>query len=346
MTKPTQQQAFDDLLAKFEPEIAAAFRTAIADIRSRANLAKVIEALSTGDMPGALDALYIEEPAFAAVVEAIRASYTAGGNAGVATMQRIDDRDGRAVVIRFDGRNARAEAWLTGHSSDLVTQIVSDQRNAIRTALNEGMVRGAHPRTVALDVVGRIDRATGRRQGGVIGLTSQQEEYSRTAAQELASGDTAAMRNYLTRARRDKRFDRSVTKAIREGAKIPADTAGKAVTGYRNRLLQLRGEMIGRTEALTSLRAAKHESYLQAVGRGSVTARSIRRTWRDAGDLRVRHTHVGLNGETVGLTEAFKSPSGALLLFPGDTSLGASASEVIGCRCDVDYRIDFLANLD
>ena len=49
-----------------------------------------------------------------------------------------------------------------------------------------------------------------------------------------------------------------------------------------------------------------------------------------------------MNGQVVqGLDTPFVSPSGAMLRYPGDTSMGAGADEVAGCRCDDDLRIDF-----
>jgi hypothetical protein len=47
----------------------------------------------------------------------------------------------------------------------------------------------------------------------------------------------------------------------------------------------------------------------------------------------------------VGLKEPFTSPTGARLMYPGDTSLGAGPAETIQCRCTVSVRIDFLANI-
>ncbi|MBN5145921.1 terminase small subunit [Stenotrophomonas maltophilia] len=45
------------------------------------------------------------------------------------------------------------------------------------------------------------------------------------------------------------------------------------------------------------------------------------------------------------LTEPFQTPSGALMRFPGDTSLGACPEETIGCRCMKKYRVNMAAEV-
>lgn len=336
--QPTQRQLYDELLTRYGREIADAFMAAISDLATAADLQRLIAAVQAGNLDAAIAALNIEAAAYGPVLETIRGGYVASGTLATGYFPA-------RVVVRFDVRNPRAERWLVEESSRLVREIMDDQRVAVRQALAAGMERGENPRTTALDIVGRIDRATGKREGGILGLTSTQEEWARTARTELASGDPALLKNYLDRKRRDKRFDRAVQKAIETGEPVPAETVGRAARQYRNRLLALRGETIGRAESLTALRAAKHEAYLQAVERGEIAEADVRRIWRDSSDLRVRHTHRRLDGDSVGLRQAFVSPSGARLMFPGDRSLGAPASETINCRCDVDYRIDFLANV-
>ena len=343
--KPSQSQVFDDLLSRYEQSIADAFRAAIDDLRSAADLQRVIAALQANDIEAAITALHLDPAAFNALQDAVAGSYTAGGQAAVASMPAFTSVTGAAMVIRFDARNLRAERWLRDHSAELVTRIVEDQRVAVRQALISGMARGANPRNVALDIVGRLNRATGRREGGIIGLTSPQERLVEAARTELASTDPALLRNYLDRARRDRRFDRSIQKAINDGTPIPADVQARAVQQYENRLLALRGETVGRTEALTSLHAAQQEAYDQAIERGAVSASQVRTVWRSAGDGLVRHTHRVLNGESVAHGEPFVSPSGARLRFPGDRALGAPAAEVANCRCHTEKRVDFLANL-
>lgn len=341
-TPSAQQQLFEKLLDRFGPEIAAAFQEAVEDLRTAAEIQRLATAIEAKNLMAAMEALHLDAAAYGPLQDALQRAFTEGGQLGVGSIPARSP-EGAALIVRFNARNLEAEAWLRNHSSELVTRIMEDQRTAVRTALEDGMRRGVNPRSVALDIVGRVNRATGKREGGVLGLSAPQERAVARAADELASGDPEALKNYLTRARRDKRFDRTVQKAIRDETPVPAETVTKALTAYQRRLLQLRGEMIGRTEAMTALHAAQHEALKQAVASGQIQAAQVRRTWRSAGDLRVRHTHAALDGDTVGLEERFRSPSGARLLFPGDPT--APAAEIIGCRCAVSVRVDWLANL-
>lgn len=340
----SQKQAYADLLARYGKEIADAFLTAIDDITSAAELQRLTAAIEAGQIEEALEALHIDPAAYNDMLDAIQRSYNETGRIATGALPKRGP-DGTVLTFRFDGRNPVAERWLKDHSSRLVTRIVADQRDAVRSALNAGMQAGENPRSTALRIVGRIDRATGKRAGGLLGLSVPQEGYVRSARAELASGDPRALQAYLGRSRRDKRYDRTILKAINDGTSVPADTIRKATASYSNRLLKLRGDTIGRTEALTSLNAAQYESARQAVEGGKVTASQVRRVWRSASDGRVRDSHARLNAETVGLEEAFVSPTGARMRYPGDTSLGAGAAEIINCRCVVETRVDFFANL-
>jgi hypothetical protein len=338
--KPTQQQLLDELLSRYETAIADAFRAAVADLKSAADIQRLITALKINDLAGALEALHLDVVAYNQMLGEIQAAYGEGGRVAAESLPPIISPEGLRLVVRFDGRNPRAEAWLRLHSSELITNVVNDQRTAVRNALVAGMERSEHPTKLAQTIVGEINRATGKREGGILGLSVPQERYLATARGELASADKDGLRNYLTRARRDKRFDRTVEKALRDGTPVSPEVAAKAVDGYGRRLLKLRGDTIGRNEALTALNAANYENTLQLVEKGTIAESQVRRVWRAAHDLRTRRTHAVLDGKAVGLKDPFLSPSGARMLFPGDTSLGASPGETINCRCACTTKLD------
>lgn len=339
----TPRQRLESLVAEYEPRMQAAFLEAVDDIRSRAEIGRIIERLERRDIEGALRAVHLDPAAFRSLDNAISAAFNGGGAATTRGLPLLREPGGGQLVIRFDARNLRAEQWLRDHSSRLITGIVDDQRSAIRQALTAGMEAGKNPRSTALDVVGRINRVTGRREGGIIGLTARQEQFSRNYMSELLSGDPARMRNALDRARRDKRFDRTVLKAIREGRPVDAETASRMVARYHDRLLMLRGETIARTETMAALNESQMEAMRQAV-EGGVDASTIVKVWRSASDNRVRHTHQAMHGQEVGLEGRFQSPSGALLMYPGDPA--APVDEIVNCRCWMETKIDFLAGLE
>ncbi|WP_437408618.1 DUF2213 domain-containing protein [Sinorhizobium meliloti] len=221
-------------------------------------------------------------------------------------------------------------------------RITEDTKQMARERIEAGYAKGQGPNTIALDIAGRVNRVTGRREGGLLGMTSQLARTVENARAALLSGDVEGMKHYLTLTRRDKRFDRQIAKAIREGKPLPADAVQKITGRLADRYVQLRAQTIARTETQSSVHAAKHEAYQQGLDRAGRDASMVTRRWRSVGDGRVRHTHQVLNAEEVtGMDLPFQSPSGAMMRFPGDTSLGAGAAEIIGCRCHVEYNFDF-----
>lgn len=339
----TNRSIFEQLLDKYDQTLAEAFFQGIEAIKSQITLRVVVERLEKGDISGAVAAMHLEPEAFSALELALAEAYNSGGISFVDNLPRLKDTDGNRVIFRFGVRNPEGEAFLRDHSAQLVTRIVEDQRIGIRQALTEGLEAGRNPRSTALDVIGRINRVTGRREGGIIGLTAPQERFVSSARAELLSGDTALLRNYLTRQRRDKRFDRTVMAAIHEGKPIPAEMLTRIVGRYSDRLLELRGEMLARTETMTALGTARENAMRQQIDNGKVAVQDVQKIWRSAGDGRVRHTHRVLNGNAVGIDDTFQSVSGARLRYPGDPQ--APTNEIVGCRCHLEYKIDFFASV-
>lgn len=323
-------------LDRLEPDIAQAFRQAVEEITNAARLDALASALEMGDLDRAVRAAGLTDARWVALTEGIRRAYLEGGR------MLASDAPAR-VGFAFDLNNPRAEAWLRGNSSRLVTRINDDQREAIRIALEAATNRGQGPRRTALDIVGRINRATGRREGGIVGLTSNQARAVENARDELLSGNPSRMNGYFARERRDRRFDRIVQRAIDEGRPVAAADVQRITARYSDRLLELRGSVIARTEALQGFNAAQDEALRQAVDQGLIREQNIVRIWNTASDARVRDTHDGMNGQRVALGEPFQTDDGQRLMYPGDSSLGASAANIIQCRCNVRQEVDWLA---
>lgn len=344
--RPTARRQLQALAARLEPGLREAFLRAVADLTSEVEIALVVERLEQYDIEGALRALHIDGAAFLAFEQGLVSAYITAGRETVEALPRLTQPQGGRVVMRFDGRSPGAERFALQVAGSNVTgpgitgRILDDTRTGLRQFMSQGLLDGRNPRAVALDIAGRINRVTGRREGGIIGLASNQMDWVRDARLHLSSGDPALMRRYLQLGKRDKSLDRYVRRAIESGRPLPVDVTNRAISRLSDNYLLSRGEAIARTEMMTALSEAQREAYTQAIETGAVERQNIRKIWRASDGPNRRDNHWEMNGESVGFDEPF--PNG--LMYPHDPN--GSAEEVINCRCSMDYRIDFLANIE
>ena len=319
-----------DKLDSLEPAVKAAFLDAVAQIRSSITLSRLEAAIDAGDAAEAVRLAGLRSEAqWAKITESTRNAFIEGGIF-------FAEQAPASIPFAFNITNPRAQEWLRNRSSEFVTEIVADQRDAIQAALNAGTAGGDNPRRQSLNIVGRFNRRLQRRDGGIVGITSQQARFVENARDELLRGDTA----YLQRKRRDKRFDSLLIRAADEGRGLSRADADRIAARYSDRLLQLRGENISRTEVLGAFNSGNRESLKQAAEQGLVNPDNIQRVWRDASDGRVRDSHVSVDGTVVGMDEPF-IVGGAPLMFPGDPS--GPAAEIINCRCVARNVVDWIA---
>jgi hypothetical protein len=343
------------LARRLEPAIRRAFEQAVAGVRSQVQLDLLAELLRAGQVDAVLDALGFDAERFSPVAESVRQAFVAGGDAGLKELPTLSLRqqvrggynpstDTPLLRFGFDMRNQGVENWLQQNSSRLITGVVEDQRVLVRQLLTRGMAAGINPRQTALELVGRVGE-TGRRSGGVVGLTAQQSQFVANVRQQLASGDPGQMAAYFDRQRRDKRLDGIVKRAIAAGKPVSQADIDKIAGRYSDRLLALRGEMIARTESLTAMNAGRDEAYRQQIEAARLAPENVTCGWSDTGDDRTRNSHRAMNGQKRRFGEPFQTPSGALLRFPGDTALGAGPEETIGCRCTKTYQVNMAAEV-
>ena len=108
------------------------------------------------------------------------------------------------------------------------------------------------------------------------------------------------------------------------------DQIASAVEGlYLTSIIPYRSEVIARTEIV---RASNYGSHMGA----KKTGLKLNKEWIATPGARTRPAHAAANGQTVGIDDPF-IVDGDKLMYPGDTSLGAKASNVIQCRCASGY---------
>lgn len=330
------RKQLDAIQAQQQRIMLQTFNAIIADIRDQVVLSEVVRALEVGDVDAVIRLLGIDAPTWAPMEDAIRTAYREGGVTGASQLGRVPVAAG-TVAARFDMRAPAAERWIASHSSQLITEIVTEQREVVRAVLTEGLAAGRAPRSTALEIIGRVDPVTNRRTGGVIGLTRNQQGWISNARRELSELDPA----YFGRALRDKRLDGMVRRAIESGNPLSADEIDRAITRMQDKALKYRGDVIARTESINALREGQAQAIAQAVESSEIDVRDASKVWDASGDAKTRETHALADGQRVPVDQPF-IVGGYQLMHPGDSSMGAPASETIQCRCRASYQIDYL----
>lgn len=105
----------------------------------------------------------------------------------------------------------------------------------------------------------------------------------------------------------------------------------------------IRADRIAATETVFASNAGSYYSAQQTGNRYGIT-KDLTKSWLTAGDERVRSSHKDASGQTVPMDAPFQL-SGGQLMFPGDSSLGADADEIILCRCTQSYNTDKVGGL-
>ncbi|MAK38204.1 MAG: hypothetical protein CMC15_18740 [Flavobacteriaceae bacterium] len=333
----------EQLRALLIPEVQRMFLQAMDGVVDRAMLDEMIAAIEANDAERLFRATGFTPAVLNQVIDVVERAYKESAEMTVDGWPKRIATPFGPVVFRFDIRNTRVEQDLRNSSSRLISNITQEIRDNVRETLERGMIAGENPRKTALDIVGRYDRRTGKRVGGIIGLSRNQVSWVEKVNRYLENGD----KTYLNLRLRDRRFDKIVSRAIEENKKLTDDQISKITTAYKVKALKYRAEAIARTETIQSINRGEYSAYLQAVEEGVVQRSAVTKEWDDVGDGKVRTSHSVLGkkygrNNGIGLEEEFISPTGARFLHPGDTSLGAGAEEITHCRCKTRYRIDFL----
>lgn len=336
--------ALEQLYILTVPEVQKIFLQVMQNIVDRAMIEQMVIAIEEGDVEKLFQVSGFTPAVLAPIVEKIEQVYKDAANMTVEGWpSRVKTPLGLTVIPIFNVRNFAVEEELRSNSSALITRISDEIKQNIRFTLSQGQSRGDNPKKTALDIAGRINPSTKKREGGIIGLQSRQVQWVESARSYLEKGD----KRYFTLGLRDKRFDKIVLKSFEQGIPLKKDDIEKLLTAYKSRSLKYRAEMISRTEVIQSINRAENRAHVQGIEEGLFSKEAITKEWDDTGDRRTRTTHAVMGskyGRDKGIPfdQPFLSPSGAEMLYPGDKSLDAPAEEIINCRCKATYRVDWL----
>lgn len=336
----------DDILARLDPHIREAFMAAMQDLRDGVEYEALIDALERHDIEAAIDALGFDEGAFSRYVSATQGVYL---EAGVATSAAIPTSEAMSVMFRFNMANPRAMQWISDFAASRVTGYTQEQVEVARRVIFDGYSRGEGPASIAIDIAGRVDRVTGRRQGGIIGLSEPQLGYVQSVRDALESGDlrrlfvvdreTGDWKPRYTRL--DGRDVRTIKARIKSGKPLTKAEIERIVGRYNDRLVARRAEDVARTETAQGVMSARMESYRQALEREGLPPEALRKTWRHQGGVEnARMQHLAMHGHVAdGLNTPFVMPDGTVMQHSHDPEGGAKHN--VNCRCDTWFEIRF-----
>jgi len=322
-----------------EPGMQKAYLDSIHAAVDAAVIAEVERLIAEDDEQGLVVLLNLG--ALAAFAEAMRGAFLAGGRFEIVAI--VIPAPLRREIGRqeFDPSSQLAQARVAQQVEQVRKVSADGVRDAIRAVMGSRRTIAGPQRTArqaALDLIGRTSPQTGRRTGGVLGLPGNMAQYVVNARQQLLSGDPEQMRKYFARTRRDRRFDGIVRRALEAGKPVATADVEKIAGRYSERLLKTHVEMLTKTAAAESFNAGRDQAWEQLVAQG-LDRSKIEKEWRDRADEKVRNSHRHMRGETVILGQAFRTNSGALLRYPGDSALGAGYDEIANCRCWIVYHL-------
>ena len=245
----------------------------------------------------------------------------------------ISSADDTAAVIAltttasFDKTNARAVAQMKATRLRVIRNFTEKQSESFRAAIEDAAARGLSPRRQVREVLNSV------------GLTERQQRAVDSYRRLLETSDRRA----LERSLRDKRFDRTIIRSVRERSPLTRNQIDRMVNRYRERYLKHRAETISQTEALSAVHEGNHEMYSQAIESGIFGVDELEQEWYPARDSHTRHSHSAMRGQVRPFGEVFVSGNGVPLRYPGDSA--APASERIRCRCAVGTRPRRVSNV-
>lgn len=326
------------IIERFSVSETNAFLEAIQLIKDGIDMLALRDALERQDVDAAVDAMNIEPAVFNSMRSTFQEAYR---QAGQATASHFPPPPDASLLLRFDMTNPRAEDWLRQYGAQKLVDMSDAQKALVREAILDGYSRGEGPDNMVVELAGRLNRQTGKRVGGVLGLTDLQASYVRSMRSRLQSGDPMEMSKVFGMSLRDRRYDRTIKKAVKEGKPLSPSKLLEMVNAYEARQLKARALTVGRTEVGMAVMASRMEAWRQGLDKTGYPEEAVLRRWRHGGGGEdPRPQHVFMNNQTVpGLTEKFIMPDGTAMLHAMDPAGGAK--HCANCTCDTEFEIDY-----
>lgn len=340
----SQARLFAQLIEELQPEIKRGFLASVTDLTAQVDWRRLLENLEAGNIDGAIAALNISPAAWSQYSASVTSAYAASGSAVAAQIQQAGIG---SIGTRFNMTNPRAEAWIRENVGGSITGFVREQVEVARNVIEEGYAAGKGPRNIGTDLVGRVERPGGSRQGGVLGLDAPRANRLRKVVDGMQTPEgvqslvikhqngSLSLRYKVNRATANR-----ILSAYRKGEAVPEAQRVTSERQYFNALLQDRATTVASTETADAVLNAHDEAFRQTMESEGIRPEQVVKRWRHGGGATAHHRpdHYAMGGtEVVGMDTPFVFPDGTAMLFPHDQAGGARHN--INCRCSVTYSV-------
>ncbi len=268
-----------------------------------------------------------------------------------------------SFVEKYRDKSAKEINDYFNENPEAFEKIIGDREPAIAGMLLESLTRkddkvllqlADHIETRQDEAIGHIlfdwdknkrafDR-TGRQLTGTLIQEVANEELTSLGMEASFSLENRLARAYL--GTKVAEFSESVLSTKADQLSRTLTEGFKAGEGIRKLTQRVQGvygsvlaggyeaQRIARTEVVSASNAGSYMGYQDSgvvKEKGWLSARDQRTRGSDPDDIA---DHWNMNGDRVRLNEGFlDSRTGAMMLHPGDTSLGAGAEDIVSCRC-------------
>ena len=134
------------------------------------------------------------------------------------------------------------------------------------------------------------------------------------------------------------------TNKLLEGIPVTNRELSRTAGRKLQQLSASRTKAIAAMETNVSAEEAKNKEIEKLIQGRDTSQVQLVKEWLSQGDSRVREIHLEADSQEVPIDQPF-IVGGESLMYPGDTSLGASPGNVINCRCSVFYPEDQIEKL-
>lgn len=321
------------LAEKLEPALAKAVRDLIKDHVASVDLAKLEDALKNGRTYQVMEIIGQVDPVKAqAVRDALQNAVWQGGGLAVAQAPALNE-----ARFAFNRLNPALITWLEGYSLNLIRDIETGTRAAVRQALVDGMTKGVNP----IQQARQIKQAVGLTENQAKSVANYRKEletfHLKRSAKRWGLGNERSQLSGVqvmpvdpktgkpkdgieARRLRDQRYDGKLQRAMDQRKPLKPEEIDKMVDRYQERMIQNRARTIARSESLRATNVGVHEAWRQAIEDRKVSGSLVRKRWVLAKDERTCKICTGIfkaqPKRGIPLEALFANPNGEPLKGP------------------------------